>query len=55
MKSMNMDIRVVGTSAQLFVRGSSNVQKSKVVTGKTRFFVIDPFCTPRSFCHNIGI
>ena len=42
MKSMNMDIWIVGTSNQLFVRDSYTEKyfsKNKVVTGKTPFFV----------------
>ena len=31
-----------------------NFRKNKVVTGKTRFFVIGLFCTPHSICLNIG-
>ena len=31
-----------------------NFQKNTVDTGKTTFFVIDPFCTPHSICLNIG-
>ena len=31
-----------------------NFQKNKVVTGKTLFFVIGPFCTHHSICLNIG-
>ena len=31
-----------------------NFQKNKVVTGKTLFFVIVPFCTSHSICLNIG-
>ena len=41
-----MDICVVGTSKQLFMRVlklKQNFQKKKVVTGKTPFFVIGPF------------
>ena len=37
-KSMNMDILTL----------KQNFQKNKVVTGKTPFFVIGPFCTPYS-------
>ena len=51
MKSMNIDIWVVGTLNQLFIRGSYtklNFWKNKVVSGKTPFFVIGPFCTPYS-------
>ena len=57
-KSMNMDICVVGTSNQLYIREvpklKQNFRKRKVVTGKTLFFVIGPFCTPHSICLNIG-
>ena len=42
-----MDIWVVGTLNQLFVRGSCNeikiLKEHKVVIGKTPFFVIDSF------------
>ena len=31
-----------------------NVQESKVVTGKTPFFLIGPFCTNHSICLSIG-
>ena len=40
-KGMNMDIWVVGTSYQVFMRGFStetNFQKNKVVTGRNPFF-----------------
>ena len=57
-KSMNMDIWVVGTSNQLFLcevlKLKQNFRKNKVVTGKTRFFVIGPFCIPYSIYLNIG-
>ena len=56
-KSMNMDIWVVGTSNQLFIRGlkpKQNFRKTKLVTGKTPFFVIGPFYTLNSICLNIG-
>ena len=51
-----MDIWVAGTSNQLVIRGfeTQKTQKNKVVTGKTPFFVIDPFSTPDTFCLNIG-
>ena len=49
MKSMNMDTLVVGTPNQLFK--IKFLQKNKVVTGKTLFFMIGPFCTP----HSIGL
>ena len=55
-KSVNIDIWVVGTSNQVFIRGfhiERKNQKSKVVTGKTLFFVIGLFCTLHSICHNI--
>ena len=29
-----------------------NFQKSYVVSGKSKFFVLDPFCTPYSICLN---
>ena len=32
----------------------NKIFKKKVVTGKTLFFVIGPFCTPHSICVNIG-
>ena len=56
-KSLNMRIWGNGTSNQLFVWGSHTpfeFQKNKVVSGKSAFFVIGPFCTPRSICLNIG-
>ena len=31
-----------------------NLRKNKVVTGKTPFFVIGPFCTPHSICYLIS-
>ena len=52
-KSMNMDIWVVVTSNQLFVRGSKleqNFQKNKVDTGKTLFFLVAPFVTHHCIC-----
>ena len=55
-KGVNMNIWVIGPSNQLFIRGSCNqieFPKSKVVIGKTLFFVIGPFCTPHSICLNI--
>ena len=54
---MNMDIWVVVTSNQLFIRDSyteTKFQKHKVVTGATPFFVIYPLCTPHSIYLNIG-
>ena len=52
-ESMNMDIWVVGTLNQLFIGSSqteTKFQKHKVVTDKTPFFVIGPFCTHHSIC-----
>ena len=48
-KSMNMNIWVVGTSNQLFIRGSytkTKFSKIKFVTGKTPFFVIRILYSP---------
>ena len=56
-KSSNMGVWVVDTSNQLFMRGSwteTKFSKNKVVTGKTPFFVIVPFCTDHTICLNIG-
>ena len=53
-KSTNMDIWVVGTTNQL-LRGSlieTKFEKNKVVSGKTPFFLIVPFCTHHSICLN---
>ena len=52
---MNMNI---GKSSQFFTRGSytkEKFSKNKVVTDKTPFFVMDPYCTPYSMCVNIGL
>ena len=54
-KSTNMDIWVVGTSNQFFIRGSlteTKFSKNKVITDKTSFFVIVPFRIPHSICLN---
>ena len=57
-KSMSMDIWVIGTSNRLFIRDTRflhwNKIFEKIVTGKTQFFVIDPFCTPHSIWRNIN-
>ena len=56
-KSTNMGIWIVGASNQLFIRDSSTetkFSKTKVVNGKTPFFVIGPFWTHHSICPNIG-
>ena len=37
-----------------FPKLKQNFRKREVVTGKTPFFVIGPFCTPHSICLNIG-
>ena len=37
------------------IKFKQNFRKNKIVTGKTMFFMICPFCTPHSICHlNIG-
>ena len=42
-KNMNVNIWVVGTSKQPFIRGSdTKFSKNKVVTGKTSSFMVDP-------------
>ena len=46
-KSTNMDIWVV-------LKLKQKLQKNKVVTGKTPFFMIGPFCTHCSICLDIG-
>ena len=56
-KSMNMDIRVDGASIKSLwevLKLKQNFQKNKVVTSKTAFFVIGPFCTSHFICLNIG-
>ena len=56
-KSMNMCIREIGASNQLFIRGSYTEIKSsknRVVSGKTAFFVISPIFSPHSLCLNNG-
>ena len=52
-----MDIWVFGTSNKFFISGpkiKAKFSKNKVVTWKTTFFEIFPFCTPYSICLNIG-
>ena len=39
----------------MVLTNSLTFQKNNVVSGKTLFFVIDPFCTPDSVYLNIGI
>ena len=60
MKSTNTNIWLIGTLSQMFFTGfyaqtSFQIKKTnKVVSGKTPFFVIGPFCTPDSVCINTG-
>ena len=57
-KSLSVGIWLVGTSNQLFIRGSYteiNFQKNILVTVKTPLFVIGPFSTPHSISLNIGL
>ena len=49
LKSMSRDIWVVGTSNQEVLELKKGFQKNKVVTDKTPFFMIGPFCTPHYF------
>ena len=55
-KSMNMDICVVGTLNQLFIRDSCTqiFKENEVVSENTPFFVIGVFCTLHSICYNSG-
>ena len=50
MTSTTMETWVKGTLKQLFI----NFQTNAVVSGKTPFFVIDPFGTLHSICLKIG-
>ena len=46
LKGINVNIWVVGTSNQLFIRGcetETKFLKNKAVNGKNPFFAIDPF------------
>ena len=55
---MNMGIWVIGILNQPFIKGfqtEKKIKKNKVVTGKTPFFEIVPFCTHHSICHNIDL
>ena len=55
--SMNMRIWIVGTVNQLLIIVSyTEIKSSKneVVSGKSPFFVISPFCTPCLTYRNIG-
>ena len=56
-KSMNMEIWVVFTSNELFIKGSYSQIKfsnKRVVSAKAVFCMIGPFCTSHSVCLNIG-
>ena len=54
-KSMNVGIWVVVAFSLPFVRNLEIVfSKTKVVSGKTLFFLISPFYAPRSICLNTG-
>ena len=63
---MNMDIWVVGTSNQLFIRVGTSYKelktnwnkvfkKKKWLLAKTPFFAMGQFSTPHSICINIGL
>ena len=50
---MNIDIWVVGTTNEIFAKGSeteARFLKNELITGKMSFFVIGSFCTPHSNC-----
>ena len=52
-----MDIWLIVTSNQFFLRGSytdTKLSKNKLVTGKTPFFVIGRFSTPRFIFRDTG-
>ena len=54
---MNMYIWAIGILNQLFIRvcyTQIKFSKKEVVSRKSAFFVIGPFCTPHSICLNIG-
>ena len=56
-KSTNMGVFTVTTLNQIFIKVlklKQNFQKNKVVTGKTPFSVIGPFCSYHYICLNIG-
>ena len=56
-KSINMYIWAIGRLNQLFIRGSYTqftfLILNEVVSGKSPFVVIGPFCTPHSICRSI--
>ena len=41
-------------SLQGVLKLKQNIQKNKLVAGKTPFFVIGPFCSHHFICLNIG-
>ena len=54
---MDMYIWEIGMLNQLFIRDSYSqfkFPKNEVISGKSPFLVIGPFCTPHSICQNIG-
>ena len=54
---MNMGILVAVTLNQLFVRDfytEMNFSKNEVVSGKTQFLMVGPFCTRNSICLKIS-
>ena len=55
-KSTNMGVGAVGalSYSKEVLKLKQNFQKNKVVTGKTPFSVIGPFCSYHSICLNIG-
>ena len=55
-KSTNMGVLLVHqiNYLQEVLKQRQNFEKNKVVTGKTPFSVIGPFCSYHSFCFNIG-
>ena len=57
-KNGNIDIWVNDISNQLIIRSfytdTKILKNDKVVTGKTPFFVVGPFCTHRSISLNTG-
>ena len=53
--SINILIWIIVTLNQLFIRGSYNPNKflkNEVVSEKSSFIFIVPFCTPHSICLN---
>ena len=57
LKRRNMNIWVVGhqiNSLYEVLKLKQSFRKNKVVTGKTPFCAVGPFCTPHPICLNIG-